>query len=146
MDEPHRRKFLLGAGALLAAPLTSVAQPVQKAWRIGFLSPEAFASRGGEEARKMFPASLRRFGYDEGKNLVIEWRWGNAKAETLPALAEQLVRLKVELIVARTNDPIEAAKRATRTIPIVMLNGSYPVELRLVESLARPGGNVTGTS
>jgi putative ABC transport system substrate-binding protein len=94
----------------------------------------------------MFPASLRRFGYEEGKNLVIEWRWANAKPETLFELAEELVRLKVELIVARTNGPVAAAKQATRTIPVVMLNGNYPVESGLVASLARPGGNVTGTS
>lgn len=115
MGQAYRRRFLLGAGALLATvPLISVAQPARKPRRIGFLSPDAFASIPGKQAREMFATSLRRFGYVEGKNLVIEWRWGDAKPETLPALAEELVRLQVELIVARTNGPIAAAKRATQ--------------------------------
>jgi putative ABC transport system substrate-binding protein len=146
MSRIRRRRLLIATGALLATPLSSFAQSTQAVRRIGFLSPDTYAAPAGQQAREMFPASLQRFGYREGKNLIIDWRWGEAKFETLPALAEELVRQKVELIVARTNGPIEAAKRATRTIPIVMLNGNYPVETGLVESLARPGGNVTGTS
>lgn len=145
MQEDHRRKFLFCAGGLLAAPLASFAQSAQKVRRIGFLSPDA-ESGYGQPTRQIFTASLRGLGYEEGKNLVIEWRWGDAKVETLPALAEELVRLNVELIVARTNDPIAAAKRSTRSIPIVMFNGNYPVEVGFIDSLARPGGNVTGTS
>ena len=146
MRKAQRRDFLFAAGALLATPLACLAQPAQKVRRIGFLSPDASSSVFGQRAREMFAASLRGLGYEEGKNLVIEWRWGEAKVETLPALAEELVRLKVELIVARTNDPITAAKRATRTIPIVMLNSNHPVEMGLIPSLAHPGGNITGTS
>ena len=141
----NRRNTVIAFFALGTVPLASFAQPSQRVRRIGFLSPDASASVSGLQARRMFPTSLRRLGYEEGNNLVIEWRWGEAKSETLPALAEELVRLKVELIVARTNDPIAAAKRATRTIPIVMLNGSHPVEMGFVESLPRPGGNITGT-
>src|SRR5450631_288366 len=142
MRKDHRRTLLFGVAAYLAAPLASFAQPALRVRRIGFLSPDASASRTGQQARHMFPAALRRLGYEEGCNLVIEWRWSEGKVE-LPALAEELVRLKVELIVARTNDPIAAAKRATRTIPIVMLNGKYPVEMGLVQSLSRPGSNIT---
>jgi putative ABC transport system substrate-binding protein len=146
MRRAHRRKFLLASSAFLAAPLASFAQAVQKVRKIGFLSADVATSGIGQGIQRLFPESLRRFGYEERKNIVIEWRWGEAKSENLPALAEALVRLNVELIVARTNDPIEAAKRVTRTIPIVMFNGNYPVEVGFIESLARPGGNITGTS
>jgi putative ABC transport system substrate-binding protein len=142
----NRRDAILILTAFGAVPRSLRAQQAGKVWRIGFLSPDSFASNAGEQARKMFPASLRRLGYELGKNLEIEWRWGDGKKESLPALVEELVRIKVELIVARTSGAIMAAKQATRTIPIVMLNGNYPVELGIVESLARPGGNITGTS
>jgi ABC-type uncharacterized transport system substrate-binding protein len=146
MSKIQRRRFLVVTGAVLAAPCSSFAQSAQKAHRIGFLSPDAFASTAGEQDRKMFPASLRELGYEEGKNLVIEWCWGDGKIENLSALAEELVRIKLELIVARTTGSIAAAKRATSTTPIVMLGGNFPVEIGRVENLARPGGNVTGTS
>jgi putative ABC transport system substrate-binding protein len=96
--------------------------------------------------RNRFPDALRQLGHNEGGNLVIEWRWANGKSADLPELAADLVRSKVEIIVARQNPPIQAAMRATKDIPIVMFNGTYPVEAGLVESLARPGGNVTGTA
>jgi len=83
MSQAQRRRFLVVTGVLLAAPFFSFAQPAQKVRQIGFLSPDAFASGTGDEARKMFPASLRKFGYEEGKNLVIEWRWGDGKVENL---------------------------------------------------------------
>ncbi len=138
----NRRESLLALRAFGAAPRPSLAQAQQKVRRIGFLSPD---SPGGT-TRELFSAALKRLGYEEGRNLVIEWRWGDSRADTLPALAEDLVRHKVELIVARINGPIQAAKAATGSIPIVMLNGAFPVESGLVASLARPGGNITGTS
>lgn len=146
MRKDHRRRFLCASGALIAAPLASFAQPAPKVRRIGVLSPDSANSVFGQELRKRFPDALRPLGYEEGKNLVIEWRWGEGKPDTLPALSEELVRLNVELIVARTNGPTAAAMRATRSIPIVMLSGAYPVELGFIQSLARPGGNVTGTT
>lgn len=94
----------------------------------------------------MFPSALRKLGYWEGRNLDIEWRWADGKSADLPELAAGLVRLPVDIIVARTNAPIVAAKNATGSIPIVMLNGNFPVEAGLVDNLARPGGNLTGTS
>ena len=89
---------------------------------------------------------LKQRGWIEGANLIIQWRWANGKTADLPGLAADLVSAKVEIIVARTNFPIQAAMKATQNIPIVMLNGNFPVEAGLVQSLARPGGNVTGTS
>src|SRR5438067_9619827 len=111
-EKEHRRGFLLCAVALLAAPLASLAQPPQQARRIGFLSPDSSDSSSGRQARKMFSGSLRQLGYKEGNNLVIEWRWADGKAERLSPLAKELVRLRVEVIVARTNDPIAAAREA----------------------------------
>ena len=141
-----RRELLIGAGALLAAPLACYAQQADKVRRIGFLALDIADSRAGQDARKGFPEALKRLGYNEGGNLVIEWRWANGKSADLPKLAAALVRSKVEIIVARNNPSIQAAMQATKDIPIVMLNGGYPVEAGLVESLARPGGNVTGTA
>ena len=107
---------------------------------------ETADSEGGQLAQKLIPEALKPRGYIEGVNLIIEWRWANGIAANLPALAAELVRSKVEIIVARTNQPTEAAMKATPTIPIVMLNGNFPVEVGLVKTLSHPGGNVTGTS
>lgn len=141
----NRRDTLLALAALGASPCVTMAQP-DRIRRIGFLSADSAAYWAAQEARSLFPAALKRLGYEAARNLVIEWRWGEAKDSGLSALAVDLVRSKVELIVARTNAPIEAAIRATRSIPIVMFNASFPVEMGFVRSLASPGGNVTGTS
>ena len=141
-----RRKFLTGVGWLLFAPLACHAQQADKVRRIGFLSLDTADSEAGRLARTVFPDALRQLGFVEHGNLVIEWRWADGKTDDLPRLAAELAKSKVEIIVARTNQPIQAAMNATRTIPIVMLNGNFPVEAGFVKSLARPGGNVTGTS
>jgi putative ABC transport system substrate-binding protein len=146
MHPIYRRALLASAGALAAAPLIGHSQSADKVRRIGFLSSETADSEGGQLARKLIPEALKQRGWAEGGNLLIEWRWANGKIAELPELAADLVRNKVEIIVARTNFPILAAMKATQTIPIVMLNGNFPVEMGLVQSLARPGGNVTGTS
>ncbi len=138
-----RRELLiaLGAGAL-AAPLTSFAQQKGKVWRIGILgATSASGTAGRVDALR---AGLRELGYVEGKNLVIEFRWAEGNFERLPELAAELVRLKVDVIVAAGTVGIRAAKSATTTIPIVMASSGDPVALGLVASLARPGGNVTG--
>lgn len=135
---------LLAIGA--AVPFRALAQQHGKVWRIGFLSPDAADSREGKFILREFPVALRRHGYAEGRNLLIEWRWSDGQPATHRSLAEDLVRQNVDLIVARTTGLVLAAMAATRTIPIVMLNGNYPVENGLVQSLARPGGNVTGTA
>jgi putative ABC transport system substrate-binding protein len=136
---------VFAAGALLAAPSSVLAQAPEKARRIGFLSPDPADTAYGKYVQPFFSDALRRLGYAVGRDLLIEWRWGDGKASSLPPLAEELVKLKVELIVARSG-AIPAAMGATRSIPIVMLNGNFPVELGAIKSLAKPGGNVTGTT
>ena len=124
-------------GGLLAAPLSVDAQPTGKTWRIGFLV----------EGRAPFAQTLldamRGFGWVEGQNVKIEARYAD-KADELPALAAELVRLKVDLLVTGGTLPTRAAKEATTTIPIVFSVGGDPVERGLVASMARPGGNLTG--
>jgi putative tryptophan/tyrosine transport system substrate-binding protein len=129
---------------LLAVAVIADAQQTRKIPRIGFLnatSPSAVSDR-----IESFRQGLRELGYVEGKNIVIEWRYAERKPDRLTALAAELVGLKVDIIVAAGADTVvRAAKNATKTIPIVMSGqGIDPVEVGLVESLARPGGNVTG--
>jgi putative ABC transport system substrate-binding protein len=138
-----RRRFLLTslAGAL-AAPLAAEAQQAAKVARIGLLALNLAAAPHLPEA---FRQGLRDLGYVEGRNIVIEYRDAEGKPERLPALAAELVALKVDVIVAPGTPQALAAKQATRTLPIVFASGaSDPVTSGLVTSLARPGGNVTG--
>jgi putative ABC transport system substrate-binding protein len=126
---------------LLAAPLAGQAQPAGKVWRIGVLSGRVTAeSPDGMAFRK----GLRELGYVEGQHIAIEWRVSGGSAERLPALAAELVRLPVDVIVASDNPAIAAAQNATRTIPIVMVLAMDPVRTEFVGSLAQPGGNTTG--
>jgi len=136
----QRRDFLINAGALLAAPFAD-AQQVAKIARLGFLRNSAAAHLG-----EAFLQGLRDLGYVEGRNLLIAYRYADGKLERFPALAAELVALKVEVIVALTTPAAQAAKRATETIPIVFVGAGDPVTSGLVTSLARPGGNVTGLS
>jgi putative ABC transport system substrate-binding protein len=120
------------------------AQQAEHVSRIGYLSiglPSANAAR-----IEAFRQGLRELGYVEGHNLVIEWRYAEDKLERLPALAADLVRLKVEVIVTAAPGPTRAAQEATATMPIVMAYDSDPVGNGFVASLARPGGNITGLS
>jgi len=133
--------FLLGA---LALGFPCQAQQPAKVWRIGFLSPSAAASVEGR--LNAFRAGMREYGYVEGKNLAMEFRWADDKNERLPAFAEELVRLKPDVIVTFASAGVSAAKGATATIPIVMANAGDAVSEGLVASLARPGGNVTGSN
>jgi ABC-type uncharacterized transport system substrate-binding protein len=140
-----RRRFLVTslAGAL-AAPLVAEAQQATKVARIGYLLSNPAANPHLHEA---FRQGLRDLGYVEGRNLVIEYRSAEGKLERLPALAAELVALKVDVIVAGGGTPAAlAAKQATKTIPIVFVPLADPVTSGLVTSLARPGGNVTGLS
>jgi len=139
-----RRTFLgVIAGSLLAAPLAAEAQQAAKAPRIGFLG---FNLATNPHLHEAFRQGLRDLGYVEGRNLVIEYRDAEGKLERLPALAAELVALKVDVIVAASIQPALAAKQATRTLPIVFASAGDPVSSGLVTSLARPGGNVTGLS
>lgn len=126
----------------LLVPISVQAQEAGKVWRIGFLS----LASGPDEPIRFFLEQLRRLGYVEGRNLLIEYRWALGKEELLAELAAELVRLKVDIIVTRASRPAAAAKRATSTIPIVMAAAADPVGTGIVASLARPGGNVTGMS
>lgn len=135
------------AACLLAAPLgRSLAQHAGSLPRIGVLS----LSRAGSEAAQFEAMALRQAlraaGLEEGRSLQIEWRYADTDVARLAALADELVRLEVALILAVTNAALEAAMRATRRIPIVVLAAVLPVELGMVRSLAQPGGNVTGTA
>lgn len=146
MNQALRRRFFKAAMVLIATPSSVLAQRPASVRRIGFLSLDTSASVAGQQALQEFPQSLRRLGYRLDSDLFIEWRWADGRSADLDTLARSLVALNVDVIVARTNAPIQAAKRATRTIPIVMLNGNFPVESGLVESFAKPGGNITGTA
>jgi putative ABC transport system substrate-binding protein len=120
------------------------AQQPTKISRIGYLSG-SFSSTSPDR-RKAFRQGLRELGYMEGKNIVIEWRNADGKFDRLPALAAELVRLKVDIIVTAGPQATRPAKQATSTIPIVMAQDPDPVGNRFVASLARPGGNITGLS
>jgi putative ABC transport system substrate-binding protein len=140
-----RRAFLgTVAGSLLATPLAAQAQPAGKVYRIAFLgstSPSGYASQVAA-----FRRGLLDFGYREGRNLVIDFRWALGNYERLPELAAELVRSKPEVLVTHGPPGALAAKRATDTIPIVLGAIGAEVEIGAVEGLARPGGNVTGLS
>jgi putative ABC transport system substrate-binding protein len=140
------RRVFIGtlAGGLLAAPFAAEAQQAAKVARIGYLSTARATSPHMHEA---FLQGLRDLGYVEGRNVVIEYRNAEGKVERLPALAAELVALKVDVIFAGggTRSAL-AAKQATRTLPIVFAGLADPVTSGLVTSLARPGGNVTGLS
>jgi putative tryptophan/tyrosine transport system substrate-binding protein len=136
-----RRRFLRTVGVLLAAPLVAAAQPAGKVHRIGFLwdSPAVWP-----HALEAFRQGLRDLGWVEGQNIIVEYRWTEGRFDRLPGLVEELVRLKVDLIVAPTSIYTGAAKRATSTIPIVFASHADPIGSGHVASLARPGTNATG--
>src|SRR5262245_9732216 len=134
---------ILLAGALLAAVAVE-AQQTGKIFRIGYL--DAGTASGSAVLVEAFRQELRKLGWIEGKNIIIEYRFAAQKSERRPELAAELVRLKVDLIVVDAGPSALAAKGATSTIPIVMTIVADPVGFDLVASLARPGGNVTGNA
>src|ERR1700682_2230558 len=136
--------LLLGLLAFAVAPLAAEAQQAGKVYRIGYLSTPTRESV--EHGLAAFLRTLRALGWIEGQNLIIEYRWAEGNVERLPALAAELVRGKVDVIVAPAGSAALAAKNATSSIPIVMIFASDPVEMGLVASLRRPGGNITGTT
>ena len=142
----RRREFitLLGGVAwpvVSALPLS--AQQAGKVYRVGFLwdGPDVFP-----DAMEAFRQGLRELGYVEGRNIAIEYRWARGEPERIRELAEELVRLKVDVIMAPSSIYTGAAKRATATIPIIFMSHADPIGTGHVASLARPGGNVTGLS
>src|SRR4029453_1136422 len=139
-----KKKILLSAVAtlILASLFPAAAQQPKKVSRIGFLAP---ATRTGyQHQTDAFLQGLRELGYVEGQNIVIEYRWADGNFERLPELAAELVRLKVDVIVAPGVQAVRAAKQSTTTIPVIFPTVGDAVASGLVASLARPGGNITG--
>jgi putative tryptophan/tyrosine transport system substrate-binding protein len=142
-----RRAFLTGlTGGLLAAPLAAEAQSAGKIYRIGVLSPFS-ASFGPGPSFEAFRLTLRDLGHVEGRNIALEYRWADERYDRLPDLAADLVRLRVDAIVSTWSTPAAlATKKATSTVPIVFAGVGDAVGVGVVESLTRPGGNVTGST
>jgi putative tryptophan/tyrosine transport system substrate-binding protein len=134
----------LFAFALLAAPVAAEAQPAGKVYRIGLLG--GGTASGYARHVEAFRAGLRDLGYVEGKSILIEYRWAEGKYDRLPDLTRDLLRLKVDLIVTHGLPGSSAAKQATETVPIVMAIVGDAVAFGLVTNLARPGGNLTGST
>jgi putative ABC transport system substrate-binding protein len=138
-----RRTFIGSVGfGLLVVPLASLAQQVGKVYRVGML--ETTTATMNAANLDAFRQQLRELGYAEGRNLIIEYRAADGRSERFPAFAAELVNMKVDLIVARGSLATQAAKNATRTIPVVMAPVGEP--LQFVASFAHPGGNLTGLS
>ena len=141
------RRLLIGLAALAiaSAPLGVGAQAAGKVYRLGLLVMSV-TGPGGTALRKGLSRELAQRGFVPGRNLAIEIRGADGKPERLPALAKQLVDDRVDVIVTASYPAARAAKEATTTVPIVILNGGDPVETHLAASLSRPGGNLTGIS
>jgi ABC-type uncharacterized transport system substrate-binding protein len=144
IGEIERQKIsYLTLGALLVALCGSAqAQQAKKIPQIGYLEAGPLSAHTARMGA--FRQGLHEFGYEEGKNIGIEWRFGDSKVDRLPALAAELVGLKVAVIVTGGTAATRVAKEATSTIPIVMVQDNDPVGTGVVASLARPGGNITG--
>ena len=145
----RRREFITLLSGLavawpLAAPVATQAQHAGKVYRIGYLSYSSSAAN--PHLHEAFRQGLRELGWVEGQNIIIDPRFAEGSSDRLPDLAAELARLKVDIIVATSTPATLAAKNATGDIPIVASNFGDPVELGLIESLARPSGNITGLS
>jgi putative ABC transport system substrate-binding protein len=140
----ERRKFLATLGSAAAWPLATRAQPSGKTYLIGFLGVFSYP-----EYRRLVEAlrtGLRKLGYEEGRNIVIEYRWAEGRYDRLPELATELVNLKPDVIVTHSAPGARAAKQATATVPVVFAAVGDPVAFGLIENLHRPGGNLTGST
>ena len=143
----NRRKLIiaLGAGAL-GASFRLLAQPQAKVWRVGFLALPSRPASFDSHFYGAFVQGMRELGYVEGKNLIVEWRFADGKAERLSSMAAELVQMRVDVILAGNTTAVRAAQKSTATIPIVMGTVGDPVGYGFVKSLAHPGGNITGPS
>ncbi len=142
MTQFGRRQFLIVGGALLIARPKANATEQGKVWRMGYVHLRS----GPSERDEAFRAELRRLGYIEGRNLAIVDRWTSGSFDRLPEIAAEFVQLKVDAIVVSSTQAADAARRVTSAIPIVMTGVGDPVGSGLIQTLARPGGNVTGVS
>jgi len=138
-----RREATIAIVVLAVVPFAGEAQPTARSYRIGFLGLASATDYA--LFLNAFLQGLRELGYEEGKNIVIEYRWADGHEERLPALAAELVRLKPDVLVSHSIG-VGAAQGATSTIPIVMGVSSDPVGFGLIKSLANPGGNTTGVA
>ena len=138
------RRAFIGtlAGGLVAAPIDLLAQLQPRVARIGFLAADSASARD----QQPFLQGMRELGLTEGRDFVVDWRFADGRYERLPGLAAELVRLKVDVIVAVTTLCVQAAHHATRTTPIVMVGVPDPIGEGFATSLSRPGGNITGLS
>ena len=143
-EKIDKRRKLVMAIALLAIPRAALGQQVRKVYHVGMIEPVSEVLNAA--CFDAFRQGLRERGYVEGKNLVIEYRSADGRADRFPQLAADLVGLKVDVIVTRGTPAAQAAKNATGSIPIVMAAIGDPIGVGIVTSLARPGGNVTGLS
>ena len=143
---PSRRAALVTALVAFAAPLAAQPKPAARRVRIAFLSastPDPVAMRTQVEPLRQ---GLRELGWVEGQNLVIEFRWAEGKFERLPGLLDELIKLEPDVLMTTSPRPAMLAKDATKTIPIVAVAVDDPVQMGLVASITRPGGNITGIS
>jgi putative ABC transport system substrate-binding protein len=140
----NRRELILSIGGLISAPIAARAQQSPKLPTIGFLGPNTSSLDSNRVG--VFVQRLRELGWIEGRNVAIEYRWAGGRIEHLGEFAAEFVRLKVDVIVTSGTPPVLATKQATSVIPIVFAAVGDPVGNGLVASLARPGGNVTGSS
>ena len=140
-----KRNFVFALGAIfLTLSFRVEAQPATKVYRIGLLRGSSAST--AKRQIDAFREGLRELGYVESRNFVFEPRYAEGKVDRLPELASELVRLKVDIILVTGTEAIAAAKQATSTIPIVVVSAGDLVGAGLVESLARPGGNITGST
>jgi putative ABC transport system substrate-binding protein len=135
---------ILVAVVLLAVGVIAQAQQPKKVPRIGYISPGE--SNSPDPQTEAFQQGLRDLGYVEGKNILIEFRYLEGKPDRTPSLVAELVHLKVDILVLRSQPSIRAGKQATKTIPIVMVTTQDPVAAGFIDSLARPGGNISGVT
>lgn len=144
----HRRAFLNTLGGLLALPLGTEAQRPGKVYRVGYIGPTPVATIVSDPAQyfNSFRREMGQRGYVEGQDLVLELRSVEGRLDRVPEIVGELVRLNADVIVAVSAPVIQAARQATKTIPIVMVGVGDPVGTGFVVSLARPGGNITGLS
>jgi putative ABC transport system substrate-binding protein len=143
----RRRELIALIFGAAARPLVARAQqPSTKVWRVAYLYPGFLDNPPDHAIFDVFRAEMRQLGYIEGKNLVIDTRTAEGKAERLPSLINELIALKPDVIVAIATPAIAAAQRATSTIPIVMAPATDPVGSGFIKSLAHPGGNITGVA
>jgi putative ABC transport system substrate-binding protein len=140
----RRREFIAGLGSAVAWPMMARAQQSPRTPHIGFLG--AASATGYASQLREFRSGLSDLGYEEGRNITIELRWADGKYDRLDQLAAELVLQRVDVLVTHGTPGTRAAKKATPTIPIVMAGSGDAVGYGLVESLNRPGGNVTGSS